>query len=536
MKKYSLLKVLGICFFVFIVLSFIIPTGTFSSGELTLGNTDPVGFFEWFSAPMNTLTTYGMYGIIFLLIGGLYGVLNKTGVYTKLVDDVKKKMEGKEKKFLTISIFVFAILASFTGLNVALFVLVPFMAAVVLRLGFNKVTALLSTVGAMLVGTIGSTYGFNVCGYINYYFNLNVHNAIIIKLGFLLVLVIFYNYMVRKSAQLEKVSKKAAKKEPVKEVATKKKEVETKKEEKKENKKTVKAEPKKTAKKSTKKTANKKNTKKKNTMNEEVKDDVLVVPLYKETESKKKKSTMPMIVIGLIAFVFILVGMYNWKYAFGVDMFEKSYESMMAVNVNGYPLMQNILGYVNPIGYFTVSELATILILVAVLIGWIYNLKFREILDGFVEGMKEMLPTAFYVTLANVIMAVIAGSSTGGNIFFTMSDWLLNLTKGFNVFTTALVGALGGLFYNDMPYIVNSLADTFVTKYTNSGIYPLIGFVLQSMHGLVMMLVPTSMILIGGLSYLNVSYKEWFKSIWKLLLGLLLISVIAIVILFFIVK
>ena len=108
MKKYSLLKALGICFFVLVVLSFIIPTGTLSLGTFTEGTTEPIGFFEWFSAPLNTIINYGMYGIIFLLIGGLYGVLNKTGVYTNIIKSVKEKYKGKEKKFLTISILVFS--------------------------------------------------------------------------------------------------------------------------------------------------------------------------------------------------------------------------------------------------------------------------------------------------------------------------------------------------------------------------------------------------------------------------------------------
>ena len=529
MKKYSLLKALGICFFVLIVLSFILPTGTLSGGTFTKATTEPIGFFEWFSAPMNTIINYGMYGIIFLLIGGLYGVLNKTGVYTKVVDNVKKKYEGKEKKFLTISILVFAVLASLTGLNIALFILVPFMAAIILKLGFSKVTAMLSTVGALLVGMLGSTYGFNVCGYINYYFSLDVNNAILIKLGFLAILVIFYNYMIRKNAKVEVVATKAETKTST---TTKKATKDTKKTTKAETKKSTKT----TKKTATKKTTTKKKSSKKNTMNEAVKDDVLVVPLYKEVETKKKKSAVPMIVIMAIMFVLVLVGMYNWRYAFNIDIFEKSYESMMGVEVNGYALIQNVLGYVNPIGYFTVSELATILILAAFLIGWIYNLKFKEILDAFIEGMKEMLPTAFYAALANLIMAVIASSSTGGNIFFTMSDWLLNITKGFNAITTSVVAALGGLFYNDMPYLVNALADTMISKYTNSALYPLFGFIFQSMHGLVMMVVPTSMILIAGLSYLKVSYKEWFKNIWKILLGLLVITIIAITVLFLIVK
>lgn len=532
MKKYSLLKALGICFFVLVVLSFIIPTGTLSLGTFTEGTTEPIGFFEWFSAPLNTIINYGMYGIIFLLIGGLYGVLNKTGVYTNIVESVKEKYKGKEKKFLTISILVFAVLASFTGLNIALFILVPFMAAVILKLGFSKVTAMLSTVGALLMGMLGSTYGFNVCGYINYYFSLDVNNAIIIKLGFLAILLIFYNYMVRKHAKVVEVA-------PVLKTEVKKEEVKATKTPKDEKKKTTKNDTKKTGKSQKKitsaKTTKKKSTKK-NTMNEATKDDVLVVPLYHEAESKKKKSAVPMIVIMAFVIILILVGMYNWRYAFNIDVFEKAYESMMSFEVDGYPLVQNVLGYVNPIGYFTVSELATILILTAFLIGWVYNLKGKETLDAFIEGMKEMLPTAFYATLANVVMMVIASSSTGGNIYFTISDWLFNLTEGFNAITTSIIAAVGGLFYNDMPYLVNALADTMMTKYTNSALYPLFGLIFQSMHGLVMMIVPTSMILIAGLSYLKVSYKEWFKNIWKILLGLLVITIIAIAVLFFIVK
>ena len=177
-----------------------------------------------------------------------------------------------------------------------------------------------------------------------------------------------------------------------------------------------------------------------------------------------------------------------------------------------------------------------VLVFVTFLIGWIYNLKFKETLDAFIAGMKEMLPVAFYAALANIVMMVISSSSTGGNIFFTMSDWLFNLTDKFNAVVTSVVAALGGLFYNDMPYLVNALADTMVSKYTNSALYPLFGLIFQSMHGLVMMIVPTSMILIAGLSYLKVSYKEWFKNIWKILLGLLVISIFAITILFLIVK
>ena len=45
-----------------------------------------------------------------------------------------------------------------------------------------------------------------------------------------------------------------------------------------------------------------------------------------------------------------------------------------------------------------------------------------------------------------------------------------------------------------------------------------------------MLLFPTSMMLIAGLSYVEVSYKEWIKYIWKFLLSILAIILIVLVI------
>ena len=46
-----------------------------------------------------------------------------------------------------------------------------------------------------------------------------------------------------------------------------------------------------------------------------------------------------------------------------------------------------------------------------------------------------------------------------------------------------------------------------------------------------MLVAPTSLVLMGVLSYLNVSYKEWFKNVWKLLLELFIVLLIIFIIL-----
>ena len=46
-----------------------------------------------------------------------------------------------------------------------------------------------------------------------------------------------------------------------------------------------------------------------------------------------------------------------------------------------------------------------------------------------------------------------------------------------------------------------------------------------------MFVLPVSVLLIGGLKYLNVSYKEWIKYIWIFLLQVFVISTIGNIIL-----
>ena len=54
--------------------------------------------------------------------------------------------------------------------------------------------------------------------------------------------------------------------------------------------------------------------------------------------------------------------------------------------------------------------------------------------------------------------------------------------------------------------------------------------VFQSFYGLMQLVGPTSIMLLVCLAYTNVSYKDWFKNIWRLVLTLF-IAISAIVLL-----
>ena len=175
MKKDNIFKVLGITFLIVVLLSWIIPAGTYSNGTYTAtGSTIPIGLYDFVRVPVLTIATFIQYGLLILAIGGFYGVLNKTGVYSNIIDRIVKKWIGNKKKFLILTIILFSVLTSLTGLNNLMFLLVPFFATILLKLGYSKLTTFTSTIGSILVGNIGCTLGFDIWGYLANIFSLNM--------------------------------------------------------------------------------------------------------------------------------------------------------------------------------------------------------------------------------------------------------------------------------------------------------------------------------------------------------------------------
>ena len=113
-----------------------------------------------------------------------------------------------------------------------------------------------------------------------------------------------------------------------------------------------------------------------------------------------------------------------------------------------------------------------------------------------------------------------------------MLVWILGKinSTGFNIISVLGSSVLGSLFYNVFPYFFYNVSSILTNFYT-AEYYNIILFVGQAVYSIMMMILPTSIILLAGLSMLNISYKEWDKYIWKFLLEILLIVIIVSVIL-----
>lgn len=506
--KRNLIKAVGICFVIFAILTWIIPVGTYTGGKLTTDSIDPISFFDLAAVPVSTIVTFIMFGIVFAVIGGLYGVMEETGALATLVRKVRGWFKGKEKLFLVLTILHFVILSSLTGLLLPLFALVPLYAAIMFEMGYKNLTALISTVGALLVGSIGSTYGFNISGYTKNIFSLDMNDQIIGKVILLVLVTIALIIFVVKTAKREEVKpevKKEEKEAPVKKVTTKK--------------------PTKTTAKAASKTQTKKSTKK-GTTKKKTTAALATTANGKKIKASKRVSVAPLVIIFSLMLIVALVGMYNWYYSFQVEWFNNIYDKIMAVEIKDFPIFKHLLSGISQMGYWGNAEFAALMIMAAGLIAWIYRLSLNEFVESFIKGVKAWMPTALYATIASVILCVLYQGAYSGNgtVATTILAKVFGLADGFNVIVTGAAALIGSFFYNDLYYLLSEVF-AFTSGFDASAL-PIAGLVSQAMYALGMLLLPTSVVLIAGLSHFDVSYKQWFKYIWKFAIVLLLIILV----------
>lgn len=453
-KDYNLLKVIGIAFLLFVVLTWIIPVGSFSGGSFVKGDITPVGLYGIFTSIVYSFAVFAQYFVLILCVGGFYGVLNKTSVYQKIIDFFDSK---SKKGFLIATVIIFGLIASVFGEIMMLFVLLPFFMTILLKLGYDKLSSVAATVGAYLVGTVASISG-NMAIYKSY-FNLQPKSFVIFNIIMFIVMeFLLCMYIISK---------------------------------------------------------NKNNCKSENISSKEI-------LLYDECKGSSK-NVIPMIIILSLVVLLLVLGLYNWYYSFNVSFFTELHSKLMDIKLFGTDIVGKIFGSLSEIGYLSNYDISAVLLVASVVIAWIYSIKFDEFVDSFKKGAKEMLLPGIYVILASTIFATIV-TGNGANISLTISNSILGLSEKFNLATGMLSGILGSFFYNDYLYLMNGIYG--IVSLYDANMMPAILFVFQSMFGLMMFILPISITLICGLKYLEVSYKDWMKYIWKFLIQLFLICLI----------
>ena len=505
MKKHNTIKVVLITMLVFLLLSWILPAAYYSGQYVDQGRVQ-MGLFDLFNYPITSLSYFGYIALFLILVGGFYGILYKIPAYRTFLDKIVGLFKGKEKIALSIMIVLISLIVSVCGMQFGIALFIPFIVALILLMGYDKITAALVTVGSISAGLIGTTYAVNNSSILtsslalNYDFQVGVR-WLILLVG--IVLVIFNTLMYNKVTEKKdtKVTKKEVKKEKVVEVkkpakkATKKAPVKTK------------AKAKTTTKKSTAK--KRKNPNKAAMMDE----DVIVIPNSVNGSHK----IWPFVLTFSLLFVLFILAFIPWgEGGFGIKFFEELTTNTQSFELFKFPIFAKVLGNFTAFGNWTITDMFLPMALVVLILSLIYKVKLDDIFEGFVEGVKKALAPALVVILMYTILVLV----TYHPFQLTIYKAILGLAKGFNVATTVIVALLTGLFNSDVAYSYQAAIPYYTSVVTKAADYPLVAVIFQTMYGLVMLVAPTSLTLMAILSFLKVSYKDWLKNVWKLLLEL----------------
>lgn len=490
-KKYGLFKVLSILLLLVILATYLIDSRQDAKMYLALGDVF-LNYLQSFNYFFDT-------ALFIAVVGGFYGVLNKIPAYKEMVKGIVNKIGDKKKLFVIVTTIVFALVSTLTGLNVLLLLVVPMVISIVLLLGYDKLVALSATIGGIIIGLVSGIF-LTVKDPASYYtisyttidklVGLDSHYANIIPKVILLVLglALLIWYML---CHIKKEGKK-------------------------------------------------------NTY-DLTKSDALFVDVKDKTgkkeENTKKVMKWPLYVVICLLFVLLVLGYLPWADLFKIEVFNNFHNWLLGLKIGNYEVIRNLgftalstgngsvdmfamCGAFGAWAGFGNYVIAMILVVVfAFILMLIYRIKFDDVMDGFIYGVKKMLPAVLIVIMAYSILIC---SYNHGYI-----ETLINMASdkfGDNVLIHSLVTMLGSVVNVDLYYTSTGIFSTIASTLGESANLSVYALMFQSLYGLIQVVGPTSILLIVGLSYLEVPYMSWLKYIWRFVVELLIVILVVLMI------
>lgn len=474
MKKNTMFKIIAIMAMVAYVLSWIIPAASASGSSIASLGLKRVSLYNIIEYPYLALQFFLQPLLFILAVGGLYGVLSETGKYRNKLEKIAKSMKGKETLFLVLTAFVLAALSSVFGLNLMLFIFIPALIGIILLMGYNKITAFLTTFISPLIGVIGSTYGVYVTGYINQIVGTTFETEIVAKVAlFVISFVIFTAFLI--------------------------------------------------------KYANK--TRNKGQVNEEE------LTLLLGEKKQSKKASWPLFVVMGLLFVLLILGYTDWQSVFGTTFFTDLHTTLTVdFTIGDHAILGYLFDGLTNFGKWYYSEMIVMIIIASIILSFVYDLKIDNGLKAFGKGVVSLLKPALIVIFAYVMVLV----SAYHPYIVTITDWIVTLiSKTSGVFgqiiyiiMTSFDTVLSSVFNVEMLYVVQSTLPYLSSVYSETA--NSLAIITQSIYGLTSFVAPTSTMMLLGLTYLGISYKEWLKTSWKLVLELLAVILVIIAVVVFI--
>ena len=244
--------------------------------------------------------------------------------------------------------------------------------------------------------------------------------------------------------------------------------------------------------------------------------------LFKVEKVDKKSKVWPVALLLGILFVFLTLSYISWENTFGITIFKSFHEWLTGLQIGSFQPFAVILGSLGgAFGTYTDLFNASITILVfAVLIALISRVNLTEFISGCGEGLKKFgLPLVLFLGTYVLMIAAYVNPFVP-----TITNTMFKHITAFNPFLTSLTALISNIFHADLGLTGLIVAPYFTTTYATN--LPVIHTIFVTLYGFVQLCLPTSGILLIGLSYLNIEYKSWIKYSWMFIVAIFVILLV----------
>ena len=477
-KKYGFVKVLLVVLLLVMIATYCIKGRSDSYSYLGFGDVllDYIQSFYYF---FDTI-------VFIFIVGGFYGALNKVPAYKKLVKGIADKVEGKKKLFIVIVSVIFALLASLAGFNLLSLIFIPFVVSIILVLGYDKLVAISSTVVATIVGFIGGlflTFKDASNQYATAYTTFDKMvglkgnwGNVFPKILLLVVGVFLLDFFIISYIKKNENSKEEIDNNDVFFVETK------------------------------------------------VKNGRVV----KKNDDKIK--VWPLVLMGCLLVIVLVLGFLPWEDLFGIKCFGDFHTWLTGLKIGKFEVFNSVIsksftafGKWSDIGNFMMANI--ILITFLFILKFVSRVKFNDLVTGFIYGAKKMIAPVMIVALAYTVLVATYNNGFMETVIKASLDKF-----GDNVIINSLITMVGSIFSVDNYYAVSAIFTPIISNLPDKANLNVYAILFQSFYGLVQICGPTSLLLIVGLTYLEVPYGKWLKYIWRFVLEMFIVIFVVLMI------
>ncbi len=341
MKKHNLFKVITITILVALLLTWIFKITYYNSGLIEDARAQ-AGIFDLVGYLLVGLQVFSNIPLYILTVGGLYGVLHQISGYRNLLDEIVKKFKGKEHIFLVVVMVLFALMTSMAGLSLALFVLFPLVISLILLMGYNKMTAAMTTVGSVVVGLIGTVFSASAITGISSFITTAADSEVLTKVLLLVIGLVLLAFNVLSYAKDHKDGKDA---------------------------------------------------------------DSSYVPVSKDKKEGKLPLIIVMDLVILIMVLAFISWEGVFKVTLFKDALE-SITTFKVFKFELFGKLLGDATSIPAFGSWTLIQLTTLVILASGLIAFLYRVKFNDYLKAFMDGAKRALKPAVLVMLIYMVLVI----------------------------------------------------------------------------------------------------------------------------------